>query len=720
MINFIIGAILSATAGYVGMEVATSTNVKTMEAAKEGLNRALKVAYAGGAVMGFTVVALALLGISMMFFIFAISRDPNSNTQAYFQLYMQDSIRWLSGLAFGASSIALFARVAGGIYTKAADVGADLVGKVESDIPEDDPRNPATIADNVGDNVGDVAGMGADLFESLIGSIVAATTLSNNNRELAYPFWIVGFGVVACVIGYFVVRTKDNATQKQLLKALHGSVYLTAFLVLGISALVTWLLFSDDYGSRFSNNTACYEQYNKCIVDESRGPNIADRFESCLADGSMECGNNAWSYYGCVVIGLIAGIVIGESTEYATSYAFKPTISITNAGSMGGASTVVIQGLGIGMLSTFPPTLVIVAVIFACNALGGIYGVGIAACGMLSTLGVTLATDAYGPIADNAGGIAEMCPDCPDEVRERTDLLDALGNTTAATGKGFAIGSAVLASVVLMSAYVRDVPVPNESFVLDAVDPMVIAGFIFGAMLPFLFAALTMLSVRKAAAAIIVEVQRQFKEIPGLLEGKPGVVCDSTTCVKQCTRSSLVEMILPGVIAVFTPIGFGLLVGARALAGFLIGSIAAGFLLALMMANAGGAWDNAKKYVENEGVHGGKGSDTHKAVVVGDTVGDPFKDTSGPALNILIKLMSIFALLSSPIFRNDWQVWYQGLPVLGGEVIIIIIVWYFVWHRNPPAEPDTIVSGKDEEVGEGSTEPDAETAEVELASGRSP
>ena len=534
-----------------------------------------------------------------------------------------------------------------------------------------------------------------------------ATTLSNNNRELAYPFWIIGFGVVACVVGYFAVRTSDKANQKQLLRSLHGAVYLTAFLVLGLSALVTWLIFSDDYGPDFTDNTACYDKYNVCIVDASLGSTIQERFDTCLANGQMECGNNAWSYYSCIVIGLVAGIIIGESTEYATSYGFQPTKSITNAGSMGGASTVVIQGLGIGMLSTVPPTVVIVAVIFACNALGQIYGVGLAAVGMLSTLGVTLATDAYGPIADNAGGIAEMCPDVPEEVRERTDLLDALGNTTAATGKGFAIGSAVLTAVSLMSAYVRDLPVPLGTFEFRGEDPMVIAGFLFGAMLPFLFGALTMLSVRKAAAAIIVEVQRQFKTIPGLLEGKPGVVCDSNTCVRQCTRSSLVEMILPGVIAVFTPIGFGLLTGAESLAGFLIGSIASGFLLALMMANAGGAWDNAKKYVENEGVHGGKGSETHKAVVVGDTVGDPFKDTSGPALNILIKLMSIFALLSTPIFRNDWQEWYIGLPVLGGECIIIVIVWYFVWHRNPPQDPSTQVTTDAED-------PDAPESEVEM------
>ena len=643
MICFLCGAALSATAGWAGLKVATQTNVKTMEAARLGLNPALQIAFAGGAVMGFSVVAFGLLGMTVLFYIFATAQNNNS------LLDMRDAIRYLSGFGFGASAIALFARVAGGIYTKAADVGADLVGKVEANIPEDDPRNPATVADNVGDNVGDVAGMGADLFESFCGSIIACAALSSNTRELALPFWIAGFGILAACIGFWTVSTKDDASQSDLLHALHRGVYSASILVIVFSV-------------------ACVE---------------------ILFDGNKQ----GYRYFGCIILGLVAGILIGEATEFCTSYAYGPTKSITHAGSAGGAATVIIQGLGIGMISVFPPTVIICATVIACfNVAGagpsGLYGIAIAAVGMLSTLGVTLATDAYGPVADNAGGIAEMSPDVPEEVRERTDKLDALGNTTAATGKGFAIGSAVLTALSLMNAYVQDVPYsmgdnPRAlAAAMTLTDPYVLSGIVFGAMLPFLFAALTMLSVRKAAGAIIVEVQRQFRDIPGLLEGKEGVVCDHMACVTMCTKASVDEMILPGVIAVFTPIAVGLLIGAKCLGGLLAGAISSGFMLAVMMSNAGGAWDNSKKYIENEKVYGGKKSDTHKACVVGDTVGDPFKDTSGPALNILIKLMTIFSLTMAPVFRSDWTTWWYGVFVLCVEIAAVMVAYYYVWVRN--------------------------------------
>ena len=657
MICFLVGAALSASAGWAGMSVATKTNVKTMEAARSGLNQALQIAFAGGAVMGFSVVAFGILGLTVLFYIFAVAQNSPAAAGGT-ALDMRDAVRYLSGFGFGASSIALFARVAGGIYTKAADVGADLVGKVEANIPEDDPRNPATVADNVGDNVGDVAGMGADLFESFCGSIIACAALSNSNRELALPFWISGFGILAATIGFWTVSTKDDASQTDLLHALHRGVYTASVLVIVLAI-------------------ACVE---------------------ILFDGSKQ----GYRYFGCVILGLVAGILIGEATEFCTSYAYGPTKSITHAGSAGGAATVIIQGLGIGMISVFPPTVIIVATVIACYNVGGadaegLYGISIAAVGMLSTLGVTLATDAYGPVADNAGGIAEMSPDVPEEVRERTDKLDALGNTTAATGKGFAIGSAVLTALSLMNAFVKDVPYSTAAgdrelaSALTLTDPYVLSGVIFGAMLPFLFAALTMLSVRKAAGAIIVEVQRQFRDIPGLLEGKEGVVCDHMACVTMCTKASVDEMLIPGILAVMTPIAVGLLVGAKCLGGLLAGAISSGFMLAVMMSNAGGAWDNSKKYIENEKVYGGKKSETHKACVVGDTVGDPFKDTSGPALNILIKLMTIFSLTMAPVFRSDWKTYWYGLIVLAVEIIFVGAAYHYVWVINgeksvPPEE----------------------------------
>ena len=650
------------------MVVATMTNVKTMEACKDpqtGLNSGLRVAFAGGAVMGFTVVGLGMLGLTILFLAFAYTTPAplslvgsiNINYRRYL-----DTARYLTGFGFGASSIALFARVAGGIYTKAADVGADLVGKVESDIPEDDPRNPATIADNVGDNVGDVAGMGADLFESFVGSIIAATTLASNVNEVAYPFWIAGAGIVCAAIGFFFVKTKEDASQTDLLHSIHMGINVASVLVVGSAAGITVALLD---------------------TDEIKG---LYRFASIYGEWF------AWKVYGCILIGLLVGILIGMATEYFTSYAFKPTKSITEAGSMGGAATVVIQGLGVGMLSCFPPVFLIVTAIISCAELAGVYGISVAAVGMLSTLGVTLATDAYGPIADNAGGIAEMCPEVSDDVRERTDKLDALGNTTAATGKGFAIGSAVLTSLALLVSYTTNIKADDivrisgeygsqysTRLILDLTDPGVLGMLIFGAMLPYLFAALTMLSVRKAAGSIIVEVQRQFREIPGLLEGKAGVVCDSDACVAMCTQASVREMILPGAIAIFAPVWVGFMIGAEALGGLLAGAISSGFLLAVMMSNAGGAWDNAKKYVENENVFGGKKSTTRKAVVVGDTVGDPFKDTSGPSLNILIKLMSIFSLVLAPVFSVQWRQWWIGLIIFAVMSISIGGGYYYAW-----------------------------------------
>ena len=648
-----VAGLFSGLCGWFGMKMATNVSARTAFAAKQSLNDGLKVAFRAGAVMGLVVVGFALLDISAWFFLYTQGIVPLPEGDA---LVGMTTIMLSYGM--GASTQALFARVGGGIYTKAADVGADLVGKVESDIPEDDPRNPATVADNVGDNVGDVAGMGADLFESFCGSIIACAALSQNNREMALPFWIAGFGILAATIGFWTVSTKDDANQSELLHALHRGVYSSSVLVVVFSI-------------------ACVE---------------------ILFDGSKQ----GYRYFGCVILGLVAGILIGEATEFCTSYAYGPTKSITHAGSAGGAATVIIQGLGIGMISVFPPTIIIVATVIACFNVAnggneGLYGISIAAVGMLSTLGVTLATDAYGPVADNAGGIAEMSPDVPEEVRDRTDRLDALGNTTAATGKGFAIGSAVLTALSLMNAFVKDVPYElgtssrGLAQAMLLTDAYVLSGVIIGAMLPFLFAALTMLSVRKAAGAIIVEVQRQFRDIPGLLEGKEGVVCDHMACVTMCTKASIDEMLLPGILAVMTPISVGLLIGAKCLGGLLAGSIASGFMLAVMMSNAGGAWDNSKKYIENEKVYGGKKSETHKACVVGDTVGDPFKDTSGPALNILIKLMTIFSLTMAPVFRSDWKTYWYGLIVLGVEIIMVGVAYWHVWVVNgekcvPPEE----------------------------------
>ncbi|MCL4827485.1 MAG: sodium-translocating pyrophosphatase [Caldilinea sp.] len=601
-LNFVVGAAISASAGYLGMYVAVRSNVRTAAAAARSLNDGLRVAFGSGSVMGMAVVSFGLLGLSIMYLVFA-GNDTAS---------LAREVGFLAGFGFGASSIALFARVGGGIYTKAADVGADLVGKVEAGIPEDDPRNPAVIADNVGDNVGDVAGMGADLFESYVGSIIAASALgvalviSANVTPgfVGLPFLIAGGGIIASLVGTFLVKTEENATQEQLLATLRRSVWGASGIVLVISLLFVLL------------------------------------------------AGVPFFYFLAILAGLIAGNGIAYFTEYYTAYTNRPTRSIADAAETGPATTI-IQGIAVGMNSTAAPVLIVAVTMLLALWLGfqavpaagitaGLYAVALAGVGMLSTLGVTLATDAYGPVADNAGGIAEMAH-LPPEVRQRTDALDSLGNTTAATGKGFAIGSAVLTALALLGAYMDTAGIQT----LNILTPTVLPGLLIGAMLPFLFTALTMTAVGKAAKEIVLEVRRQFKEIAGLMEGaaKP----DYERAVDISTRSALREMIVPGLLAVITPVVVGFLLGKEGLAGLLIGAIASGFLLAVMMANSGGAWDNAKKWIET-GQMGGKGSPAHKAAVVGDTVGDPFKDTSGPSLNILIKLMSIVSLVFASAF----------------------------------------------------------------------
>ena len=585
-IAYLAGAVGSALAGYIGMSIAVRGNTRTATAAETGLNAALRVAFNSGAVMGLTVVGIGIIGVTALWLIFG---NPNV----------------IAGFGFGASSIALFARVGGGIYTKAADVGADLVGKVEAGLPEDDPRNPAVIADNVGDNVGDVAGMGADLFESYAGSIIAtialAWTAANAFQDveapmIVLPIMLAGIGIFASIIGTSIVRTKDDATMGNLLWSLRFGIFGA-----GILALI---------------GTGIYIMMNDSL---------------------------SFDLFWVILVGLVVGQVIGTATEYFTSYEFAPVKWIAQQSQSGHSSTI-IAGIAIGLYSTVIPTLAIAAGIWIAYELAGLYGIGLAAVGMLSTLGITLATDAYGPVADNAGGIAEQAGLDP-EVRERTDSLDALGNTTAATGKGFAIGSAVLTAMALMAAYGQVIEI--DSF--DLLQPEVLIGALLGALLPFLFAGLTMQAVGIAAGHMIDEVRRQFREIPGLREGLPGVRPDAARAVDISTRGSLKAMILPGVIAVTAPIIVGFLIGPHALGGLLAGSIIAGFLLAIFMANAGGAWDNAKKYIEL-GNLGGKGSDTHAAAVTGDTVGDPFKDTSGPAINILLKLMAIVSLIFGPLF----------------------------------------------------------------------
>jgi K(+)-stimulated pyrophosphate-energized sodium pump len=602
---FVFGATCSAVAGFIGMNIAIRSNARTAAAASKSLNSGLRVSFRSGAVMGISVVGIGILGLSILYFAF------NGHL---------DFLEIIPGFGFGASLVAIFARAGGGIYTKAADTGADLVGKVEQGIPEDDPRNAAVIADFVGDNVGDVAGMGADLFESYVDAIIATMTLSmvavgaslfsgtvGEMERAAWhlPMMVATGGIIASLIGVFLVKVGEKPEMKALLNALRRGTYAASILTAGFSALAVYFL------------------------------------------------GASWGIFGAILTGLIAGMLIGESTNYFTSYSFGPTRGVSKA-SQTGAGTNITKGFAVGLMSTIPPLVIIAIAILVAHHFGSMYGIAIAGIGMLSTLGVTLATDAYGPVADNAGGIVEMS-DLPPEVRDRTDALDSLGNTTAATGKGFAIGAAGLTALALMLSYAFAAGIVTiEGGVLDIskvslLDPPVIAGIFLGVLMPCLFCALTLDAVGRASFAIINEVRRQFREIPGIMtgEGKP----EYSKCVDISTKAALKEMIAPGLLTVAIPFIVGFVLGPVALAGFLVGAVASGFMMAVMMSNAGGAWDNAKKWIET-GEYGGKGSDAHKAAVVGDTVGDPFKDTSGPSLNIMIKLMSIVALVLAPVLEG--------------------------------------------------------------------
>ncbi|MFH1339266.1 MAG: sodium-translocating pyrophosphatase [Candidatus Omnitrophota bacterium] len=601
---FLSGGFFSGLAGFIGMIVATGSSSRTANAARKSLNSGLRVAFSSGAVMGMVVVGFGLLHLSIWYYLLDWYYSAHPTPSGFDKISAITSTLLCSGM--GASFVALFARVGGGIFTKAADVGADLVGKVEAGIPEDDPRNPAVIADNVGDNVGDVAGMGADLYESYIGSIVATAALGVAAglgwQGVGLPFMIAAVGAIAAIIGTFFVRSGEEAIQGVLLAALRRGIFISSLLVALCSYFAIRLV---------------------------------------LGEGNL-------GIYLSVLSGLIAGLLIGFSTEFFTSSNFKTTRSVADA-ALSGPATVIIAGMAAGMLSTAFPVLVVGAVVLgsfflsggAANFNAGLYGVGIAAVGMLSTLGITLASDAYGPVADNAGGNAEMAGLGP-EVRRKTDALDALGNTTAATGKGFAIGSAALTALALIAAYRQQVSLLGVELNLSLLNPNVLVGLFAGAMLPFLFSSMTMQAVGRAAGSIIAEVRRQFKEIPGIMEGRAKP--DYALCVSIVTRAAQKEMILPSLTAIIAPILVGLLIGAEAVVGLLAGATVSGFVLAIMMANSGGSWDNAKKYIE-EGNLGGKGSAAHKAAVVGDTVGDPFKDTSGPSLNILIKLMSMVSIV---------------------------------------------------------------------------
>ena len=606
---FVTGGIFSMLAGFIGMKIATNSNARTAQAASESLNKGLRVAFSSGSVMGFTVVGLGMLDITMWFFLLRYAFGVNDPIAL-------GNIMVMNGM--GASFMALFARVGGGIYTKAADVGADLVGKVEAGIPEDDPRNPATIADNVGDNVGDVAGMGADLYESYVGSILATFALGAVGgygwNGMLLPVALAVCGIVCSILGSFLVKTREDATQESLLKSLRTGTYTAAILAAVLAAPLTYVILG------------------------------------------------SWGVYIAILCGLIGGCAIGYFTEYYTSDTYKPTQELA-AASETGSATIIIGGISLGLKSTMTSILIVaVAVLVSYFAAGGtvqivdgaghftaafnqgLYGIGIAGVGMLSTLGITLATDAYGPVADNAGGIAEMSG-LPETVRQRTDALDSLGNTTAATGKGFAIGSASLTALALLVSYVNIVQENTDEILnFTLTSPTVLVGLFIGAMLTFVFTAETMNAVQKAAQSIVVEVRRQFKEIPGIMQYKAEP--DYASCVGLCTKGALHEMVSPAVLAIVVPIVTGLILGPTGVVGLLGGVSVSGFAMAVFMSNAGGAWDNAKKYIET-GHHGGKGSDQHKAAVVGDTVGDPFKDTSGPSLNILIKLCSTVSIVFS-------------------------------------------------------------------------
>lgn len=607
---FLTGGLFSGLAGFIGMRIATSSNGRTVSACCKSLNAGLRTAFSSGTVMGMSVVGLGLLDVSLWYlglkYLAGLDINQIASTMICFGM--------------GASSMALFARVGGGIFTKAADVGADLCGKVEAGIPEDDVRNPAVIADNVGDNVGDVAGMGADLYESYVGSVLSASALGAfagmGERGFIIPFLIAVAGVLASIIGTFFVRTGENASQRSLLSSLRRGVYAAT----GIMALASGVIIHLVLGTGNGDGTTV----------------------------------SPWGLYGSVLFGLAAGAIMGVITEYFTSDSYKPTKRLAKSSDTGSA-TVIIDGLALGMRSTLASVITVGAAIagsyFLAGGAGnpslGLYGVGIAAVGMLSTLGITLSTDAYGPVADNAGGIAEMTGQDP-IVRKRTDALDSLGNTTAATGKGFAIGSAALTAITLIAAFRSTVMQLGYDFDLSILNPKVLIGLFVGVMLPFLFSAITMQAVGRAAGRIVTEVRRQFREIKGLMTGE--VQPDYEACVDICTRSSQKEMIFPALVAIIAPMLVGILLDFDGIAGMLAGAAASGFCLATMMSNSGGAWDNAKKYIES-GEFGGKGSSNHKAAVVGDTVGDPFKDTSGPSINILIKLLSVVSIVLAPLIR---------------------------------------------------------------------